>query len=122
AAPGGFANFGIRVADGKDRARQLGMKRDQLAADKPMEMQNMQEARKMLKDEAPAREQSALAGRIESLKKAVMQRAGEEADRDASADFAFFGAEAAKASRGEVRAYYRQLGPTKEWAENNYYR
>src|SRR5207237_4371085 len=37
-------------------------------------------------------------------------------------DIAFFGADAAKESRDQVRAYYRQLGATKEWAENNYYR
>ncbi len=37
------------------------------------------------------------------------------------ADGGFFGSEVAAASRGLVRAYYRELGPTKEWAENNYY-
>ncbi|MFM7182797.1 MAG: hypothetical protein ACKO2G_15220 [Verrucomicrobiales bacterium] len=34
---------------------------------------------------------------------------------------AYFGGETATASRAQVRIYYRQLGPTKEWAENNYY-
>jgi autotransporter-associated beta strand protein len=33
----------------------------------------------------------------------------------------YFGYEARQRARGLVRAYYRQLGPTKEWAENNYY-
>ncbi|MBI5817513.1 MAG: hypothetical protein HZA88_00850 [Verrucomicrobia bacterium] len=33
----------------------------------------------------------------------------------------YFGAEATRHARAEVRAYYRQIGPTKEWAENNYY-
>ncbi len=40
----------------------------------------------------------------------------------ASAEFAFYGVDAAKNQRGLVRAYYRQMGATKEWAENNYYR
>lgn len=34
---------------------------------------------------------------------------------------AFFGANDAKANRAAIRIYYRSLGPTKEWAENNYY-
>ncbi len=33
----------------------------------------------------------------------------------------YFGAETAKENRALARAYYRQLGATKEWAENNYY-
>jgi hypothetical protein len=33
----------------------------------------------------------------------------------------YFGRETATASRARNRAYYRQLGATKEWAENNYY-
>jgi hypothetical protein len=33
----------------------------------------------------------------------------------------YFGRETAAASRAVSRAYYRQLGATKEWAENNYY-
>ncbi len=33
----------------------------------------------------------------------------------------FFGIDAAVASRAQNRAFYRQLGPIKEWAENNYY-
>lgn len=43
------------------------------------------------------------------------------ADKSKAQNLSFFGFEAAKHARGEVRAYYRQLGPTKEWAENNYY-
>jgi hypothetical protein len=33
----------------------------------------------------------------------------------------YFGRDTAAAARALVRAYYRELGPTKEWAENNYY-
>ena len=36
--------------------------------------------------------------------------------------FAYFGHADAPAMRGQVRAFYRALGPTKEWAENNYYK
>ncbi|CAN5688056.1 hypothetical protein BH11VER1_BH11VER1_33680 [soil metagenome] len=35
--------------------------------------------------------------------------------------FGYFGAADAKADRAAIRIYYRSLGPTKEWAENNYY-
>jgi len=33
----------------------------------------------------------------------------------------YFGRDVAAESRAIIRAYYRELGPTKEWAENNYY-
>lgn len=35
---------------------------------------------------------------------------------------AYFGTEVAGRARQQVRALYRALGPTKEWAENNYYK
>ncbi|MBE2287260.1 MAG: hypothetical protein IAE77_27650 [Prosthecobacter sp.] len=38
------------------------------------------------------------------------------------AGFGYFGRDAAGAARGLVRVFYRALGPTKEWAENNYYK
>ena len=34
----------------------------------------------------------------------------------------YFGTEVAARARQQVRALYRALGPTKEWAENNYYK
>lgn len=34
----------------------------------------------------------------------------------------YFGKNVAGRARQEVRAFYRALGPTKEWAENNYYK
>lgn len=34
----------------------------------------------------------------------------------------YFGKAASGRARQEVRAFYRALGPTKEWAENNYYK
>ncbi len=52
--------------------------------------------------------------RLEELKKSDGAGAGDEPNN-------YFGLEAAQASRARARVYYRQLGPTKEWAENNYY-
>ncbi|MFM2167341.1 MAG: hypothetical protein RIS79_1712 [Verrucomicrobiota bacterium] len=39
-----------------------------------------------------------------------------------SGTLGYFGKEAAAAARQEVRVFFRSLGPTKEWAENNYYK
>ncbi|MBK8041051.1 MAG: hypothetical protein IPK22_28540 [Verrucomicrobiaceae bacterium] len=39
-----------------------------------------------------------------------------------SGTLGYFGKDAAAAARQEVRVFYRALGPTKEWAENNYYK
>ncbi|MBL9180012.1 MAG: hypothetical protein JNM65_18260 [Verrucomicrobiaceae bacterium] len=39
-----------------------------------------------------------------------------------SGTLGYFGKDAAGTARQEVRAFYRALGPTKEWAENNYYK
>lgn len=36
--------------------------------------------------------------------------------------FGYFGRDASGRARQEVRAFFRALGPTKEWAENNYYK
>ncbi len=44
------------------------------------------------------------------------------ANEKKDADFAFFGDRASNRARELVRAYFRPLGPTKEWAENNYYK
>ena len=52
-------------------------------------------------------------------KDALKRSGGEGAGLDAG--FVYFGHDIAAAARAQNRAYYRQLGPTKEWAENNYY-
>lgn len=59
-------------------------------------------------------------------RESLLRKAGLADERDGfkkeqAQDLRFFGYAAAKHARAEVRAYYRQLGPTKEWAENNYY-
>jgi len=47
----------------------------------------------------------------------------EESDFDRKgASLAYFGYADVPAMRGQMRAFYRALGPTKEWAENNYYK
>ncbi len=92
------------------------------AAAKPMEM--LEERRKDLQSLASAKNGRRLAERAEELKKFNYRE--QDADGKPSDSVAlgldFVSVDAAKAQRGLVRAYYRQLGPTKEWAENNYYR
>ncbi len=39
-----------------------------------------------------------------------------------SGTLGYFGKDVADRARQEVRVFYRALGPTKEWAENNYYK
>ncbi|MEO6784727.1 MAG: hypothetical protein ABI318_01235, partial [Chthoniobacteraceae bacterium] len=46
----------------------------------------------------------------------------EKEGEDKKSQWGFFGGDVAGENRALVRAYYRQLGATKEWAENNYYR
>jgi hypothetical protein len=50
-----------------------------------------------------------------------MGASGMSDPRGENGGFLYFGAETAKENRALARAYYRQLGATKEWAENNYY-
>jgi hypothetical protein len=52
--------------------------------------------------------------RMDQLKKA-------DGDKRIVGADGYFGYDTAAASRAQNRAYYRQLGATKEWAENNYY-
>jgi hypothetical protein len=51
----------------------------------------------------------------------IMGASGMSDPRGENGGFLYFGAETAKENRALARAYYRQLGATKEWAENNYY-
>ncbi len=112
-APGGMAGGGAgkasRYRDGKEMDDKAG--------------EQLQELRKDLAF-AKSKGANKLQQRAESLKKAA-----EFADRDSSEangaralEVGFIGADAAKDARAVVRAYYRQIGATKEWAENNYYR
>lgn len=64
--------------------------------------------------------QRALAGRMMKEKLAEQERDG--ALEAKGTTLAYFGYAEVPAMRGAVRAFYRVLGPTKEWAENNYYK
>ena len=59
---------------------------------------------------------SGAAGRAVTLGKEVTEKPAESA-----AYFGLVTGDEAKQMRGMVRQYFRELGPTKEWAENNYY-
>lgn len=116
-APGGMAGGAgkfNRFRDGKEAQDASKAMDDQLG-----------ESRKDLAG-AKFKASSKLQERSESLKKSI-----ELGDRDsesfgkngvASENLGFIGADAAKDARAVSRAYYRQIGATKEWAENNYYR
>ncbi len=55
-----------------------------------------------------------LSGRVAGLRSGNVEISG--------GTLGYFGKDAAAAARQEVRVFYRALGPTKEWAENNYYK
>ncbi len=79
---------------------------------------------------------SAVAGRqVDQLERLADERGAKEAragvevqlqeaekDKNNLAYFGVLGVEDATRMRGLVRQFYRKLGATKEWAENNYYR
>ncbi len=116
---GGGARGANRMADAKDGggADKLG------AAMKPMEA--LADRHKELQSDAMAKNARQLDERAEKLKKAIAYRDqdGDAKPSDSTAlGLDFVSVDMAKAQRALVRAYYRQLGPTKEWAENNYYR
>ncbi len=52
---------------------------------------------------------------------ALMENESAAAASAALEDTLYSDMDSANRERAAVRAYYRQLGPTKEWAENNYY-
>jgi hypothetical protein len=53
-------------------------------------------------------------------RKTVLDEAGALGAKDKES-LGYFGGKTARESRARNRAFYRQLGPTKEWAENNYH-
>jgi hypothetical protein len=85
---------------------------DEMLADAPMEELD----RNGLGD----RDQAAFRGAAKDAKSRQLGLRSASGDISNGKD-AFFGRDAAAAARAQSRAYYRQLGPTKEWAENNYY-
>ncbi len=101
-------------------ARHLSFRADQLEtlAEKAPAKQSPKNLRVPMEVRAMAEQRHAI------FKKAGLAMDGEEGvlrDKSESGRWGYFGADATKHARGEGRAYYRQLGATKEWAENNYY-
>jgi hypothetical protein len=84
------------------------MSDETIAADAPAEMKGLQEAAK----DAKFRQTALRKGGVGGLAGGGVALGGENL---------YFGLDTAAAARALVRAYYRELGPTKEWAENNYY-
>lgn len=71
------------------------------------------------------KELEALAGKREDAQRGMVAFNGTIALGGSSSvggTLAYFGAEVAGRARQQVRAFFRALGPTKEWAENNYYK
>ncbi len=127
AAPGAFGGTvagkvmsANGIADGEvlrrsvtvDELRRLPALKDAQAADK--------NGRKELEALGVER-QRALAGRMMVEKKMAEQKEESDFEKD-GASLSYFGYAEAPAMRGRVRAFFRVLGPTKEWAENNYYK
>ena len=92
-----------------------------------MDDKSVEQLQEMRKDMAATKAK----GANELKKRAEMLKNSDFANRDSDGlekngapamEVGFIGGEAAKEARAIVRAYYRQIGATKEWAENNYYR
>ena len=102
-------------------ARRLSLRADHLET-----LAERAPAKRPLEEDSKASQETlALAKQRHAIfKKAGLAMGGEEGvlrDKSESGLWGYFGADATKHARGEGRAYYRQLGATKEWAENNYY-
>ncbi len=73
-----------------------------------------------------AGDEPALRGALKQAdaRRKVLDESGlaEKEGEDKSNQWGYFAGGVAGENRAAVRAYYRQLGATKEWAENNYYR
>ena len=105
--------------------RKLGLAKDAKSMDrleKGLESLSEDEARKMPEAANAYRE---FKKRDESLKRLTatggVVLGTDKDDSIAASDFAYFGRVAAQDVKLKYRALYRQIGATKEWAENNYY-
>ena len=101
-----------RVA-GEKKARGLSLRSD--------EMDRLADAKKELGDDKPALRD--VLNQAEARRQALDKSGRAEADGDEKGQhWGYFAGDVAGENRAAVRAYYRQIGATKEWAENNYYR
>ncbi len=112
AAPMATASSARAISKKMKEGSSLNTDEAEMLADKPME--------ELERNELGDKDQAA---RRDAVKGAKLRQNNL---RFASGDIsdgkdAFFGMDAAAAVRAQSRAYYRLLGPTKEWAENNYY-
>ena len=119
-APGAAAGLTGMPGGGPGRANRAreGKEMDDKAGEKLQEMRKDMAATK-------ARGANELRKRAEMLKKSDFANRvsdGLEGNGTPAMEVGFIGADTAKEARAIVRAYYRQIGATKEWAENNYYR
>ena len=117
-APGGGAFKRAGNRDGKDA-----MAKAAPADDAPMEREAMGKKSKELA-ENNERQVSDREGELKGLRYytgGTITGTG-TITLSSDAEFGFVGGDVAKEGRALVRAYYRQIGATMEWAENNYYR
>ncbi len=92
-------------------------------------MDKLAKGERVMEEEAELRKPVAAKARAMARNRmAAMDEIGLAADAVVRLDvaekrqaFQYFGRVATQHARAEVRAYYRQIGATKEWAENNYY-
>ncbi|MEQ1851905.1 MAG: hypothetical protein ABMA01_09975, partial [Chthoniobacteraceae bacterium] len=125
-APLAFAGVGLTAAKGDQQRDLKEMKKmaagglalsvdavDKLAEDLP----RLQDVEQKLAGSLKQAE-----GRKKVLDESLGVAPGESDANGRMDQYGYFGGDVAGANRAAVRAYFRPLGATKEWAENNYYR
>jgi len=122
AAPGAADGFGKGMAmSGSNSSSSL---RRSVTVD---ELKRLREAKDKSDDRTAGRKELEELGAERQL---ALQKSGEgdfkmenvNAINGGTLGYRYFGTEVAARARQQVRALYRSLGPTKEWAENNYYK
>ncbi len=113
---------GLSVTAGTlELGRAAGEKKAHGLAFSAAEMEGLADAKKELAEDMPA-----LRGALKQAdaRRKVLDESGlvEKEGEDKSHQWGYFAGDVAGENRAQVRAYYRLLGATKEWAENNYYR
>ena len=124
--PGGGGNA-PRKAEMMKQLDRLEKKAEQSIALNAVEEDELATAAESLGDyeneakKRPALREAGAKARERQDKLKIMGASGMSDPRGENGGFLYFGADTAKENRALARAYYRQLGATKEWAENNYY-
>ena len=120
-APAGSATAMGRKAAADQLGLEVVEKKSRGLALRSDEMDRLTDARKELGDDKPA-----LRGALRQAgdRQKALDDSG-RADKDGEEkgnQWGYFAGDVAGENRAAVRGYYRQIGATKEWAENNYYR